>query len=543
MTQFSRRQFVKMGSVVLAGAAFGSVLSACGGSKSAERATDQVVVAMSASSEPAAGFDPCISWGCGEHVHEPLIQSTLITTNTDLEFVNDLATSYKCSDDGMTWTFNLRKDVKFTDGQPLTAADVAFTINTINASDKSEADLSSIKKAEAVSDYKVKLRMAKPNNALLYTLAVVGIVPEHAYGKDYGSNPIGSGRYKLEQWNQGQQVILTANPDYYGDAPTMKTVVVMFMDEDAAMAACESGDVDIAYTSATKATSVPKGCELLSCKSVDSRGLSLPTVAATGKTREGMDGEDHPVGNDVTCNLALRRAMNYGLDRQAVIDNVLNGYGTVAYSVADGAPWASDDMKVEYDLDKAKKILADDGWVAGDDGVLVKGDVRAAFDLLYASNDSSRQAMCMEFSNQMTALGIDVTPKGGDWDTDLYPHQFDTPVFWGWGSNAPVEMYELLHSKGWGNVSSYFNDKIDRNLDKALEAPTIEDSYQYYKKAQWDPETKTGVAPQGAATWVWIANIDHLYFKQEGLEVAEQKPHPHGHGWSLVNNVDKWTWK
>ena len=63
-----------------------------------------------------------------------------------------------------------------------------------------------------------------------------------------------------------------------------------------------------------------------------------------------------------------------------------------------------------------------------------------------------------------------------------------------------------------------------------------------YQKAQWDEETLTGVAPQGASTWIWLANIDHLYFSREGLQVAEQKPHPHGHGWSLVNNVDKWSW-
>ena len=60
------------------------------------------------------------------------------------------------------------------------------------------------------------------------------------------------------------------------------------------------------------------------------------------------------------------------------------------------------------------------------------------------------------------------------------------------------------------------------------------------EKAMWDGTE--GVAPKGAATWAWIANVDHLYFKREGLDVAHQKPHPHGHGWSLVNNVDTWSW-
>lgn len=64
------------------------------------------------------GFNPCINWGCGEHCHEPLIQSTLIRTNVDMEFENDLATDYSVSEDGLTWTFHIRDDVKFTDGEP-----------------------------------------------------------------------------------------------------------------------------------------------------------------------------------------------------------------------------------------------------------------------------------------------------------------------------------------------------------------------------------------------------------------------------------------
>lgn len=100
---------------------------------------DTVIVVMSPSSEPAAGFNPCINWGCGEHCHEPLIQSTLIRTNVDMEFENDLATDYSVSEDGRTWTFHIRDDVKFTDGEPLTASDVAFTFNTALATPNSEA--------------------------------------------------------------------------------------------------------------------------------------------------------------------------------------------------------------------------------------------------------------------------------------------------------------------------------------------------------------------------------------------------------------------
>ncbi|MDO5024666.1 ABC transporter substrate-binding protein [Slackia piriformis] len=543
-TNMTRRRFAQLIAAGGASVACAGVLSACGGngadgSPSANDAgvKNQVIVAMNMNSEPAAGFDPFVSWGCGEHVHEPLIQSTLITTDANLEFVNDLATEYYCADDGMTWYFTIRDDAKFTDGEPLSASDVAFTINGIIESEAAEADLSMVEKAVATDDTHVEITMTKPYNALLYTLAVVGIVPEHAHGEDYGANPIGSGRYMLEQWDRGQQVILKANPDYYGEAPKMERVVVVFMEEDAALAAVRAGQVDIAYTSATYSDQTSEGYELFACETVDSRGISLPSIAAGQTKADGAN--EYPAGNDVTCDLAVRRAINYGVDRQAMIDNVLNGYGTPAYSVCDSSPWGSSDMKVETDVEAAKKLLDEAGWALGEDGIRSKDGVRAAFDMYYASDDSVRQALAAEFADQMKELGIEVSIKGASWD-DIYPHEFATPILWGWGSNAPTELYELTYSKGWGNYACYDNAEIDSYLDEALAVPYIEDSYELFQKAQWDGTQ--GVAPQGAATWVWLANVDHLYFKRTGLEVAEQKPHPHGHGWSLVNNVDRWSW-
>ncbi len=537
-TTLSRRSF--LGAAALAGVALASRTPHASRASEANPDTpSQVIVSMTPASEPAAGFDPLIAWGCGEHVHEPLIQSTLITTDTHLEFKNDLATSYECSEDGLTWTFTIRDDVKFTDGEPLTAKDVAFTINGIITNDASEADLSMVDSAEATDDVTCVLHLNKPFNALLYTLAVVGIVPEHAYdAATYGANPIGSGRYMLEQWDKGQQVIFKANPDYYGEAPKMQRLVAVFMEEDASLAGAQSGQIDVAYTSAVLAGAKPAGYDLLACSSVDSRGISLPTIPAGATRSEG--GVDYAAGNDVTCDLAVRQAINYGIDRQKLIDNVLNGYGTLAYSVGDGLPWSSEDMRCETDVEKAKKLLDDAGWAPGSDGIRVKDGTRASINLYYTAGDSARQGIAAEFANQMRELGIEVVIIGASWD-DIYVHQYSDPVEWGWGSNAPIELYELNYSTGWGNYSSYESATVDAYLDEALAQTRIEDSYEFWKKAQWDGTE--GVAPQGAATWVWFTNIDHLYFAREGLNVAEQKPHPHGHGWSLVNNVDQWSWQ
>ena len=493
---------------------------------------------MSTTNEPDAGFDPCVAWGCGEHVHEPLIQSTLIYTTEEMGFECDLATSYECSDDKLTWTFKLRDDAKFSDGEPVRASDVAFTLNTIRGSKNAQADLSMVEDASAPDDATLVVKLSKPYNALLYTLAVVGIVPEHAYGPDYGQKPIGSGRYVLTQWDRGQQVILDASPSYYGEKPQIERVVVVFMEEDAALAAAKSGQVDMAYTSATLADQQVEGYTLESYDTVDSRGVQLPVVPSGTEREDGPN--TYPAGNDVTCNLEVRQAVNLAVDRQAIIDDVLGGHGSVAYSIGDGLPWASEDMRCDYAPDRARALLEGAGWKLGDDGVYARDGLACAFDLYYATGDSVRQAMAYALADQLGQVGIRVTPRSGSWD-DLYPHEFSDPIMWGWGSNSPSDVYELNSSKGTMNYACYENDQVDAYLDEALAADTVEDSWPLWQKAEWDGQA--GVAPQGDATWLWLANVSHLYWKREGLKVARQKLQPHGHGWSILNNVDRWGWE
>lgn len=167
-------------------------------------------------------------------------------------------------------------------------------------------------------------------------------------------------------------------------------------------------------------------------------------LVPTGSTKK--DGENEcPAGNDVTCNLEVRQAISYGIDRKALIDNVLNGYGSEAYGVGDGMPWANPDMRCETDLGKAAGLLEAAGWAKGADGVYAKDGRACAFDPYYPSTDSVRQAMANEFANQMGKLGIKVTTKGGSWD-DLYPHEFSDPIMWGWGSNSLIDDDAVTHA-------------------------------------------------------------------------------------------------
>ena len=508
------------------------LLAGCGGQKNTAATPtpaadkDNVVIAMGPTSEPEAGFDPAYGWGAGEHVHEPLIQSTLTVTNTDLTIGYDLATDIQASDDGLTWTVKIRDDVKFTDGQPLTASDVAFTYNTVKAA-SSVNDFTMLDYAEATDDTTVVFHMVTPFSIWPYTMAIVGIVPEHAYDPaTYGSNPIGSGRYILKQWDKGQQVILEANSDYYGEAPKLKQVTILFMEEDAAFLAVQAGQVDLAYTSATYSDQSPAGYSLAAYDSVDNRGFNLPVIEGT-----------------LTGDVLVRRAINIGVDRQEMIDNVLNGYGTPAYSVCDQMPWYNPASQVDYDPEGAAALLDEAGWTMGADGVREKDGVKAQLNLLYPTSDSVRQALCADFANQLGELGISCIMEGVGWDT-AYDRAQTEPLIWGWGAHTPMELYNIYHTigdTGTAQYSPYANATVDAYMDQALQCSDLEESYELWQKAQWDGAT--GVTQEGDIPWVWLVNVSHLYWVKDGLQVAEQKIHPHGHGWSIVNNVDQWSWE
>ena len=499
------------------------------------QAKDSVIVTMPSTSEPEAGFDPVYGWGAGEHVHEPLIQSTLTTTTADLKIGKDLATDYSVSEDGLTWTVTIRNDVKFTDGEPLTASDVAFTYN-LCVQNSSVNDFTMLKEAVALDDTTVEFHMNTPFSIWPYTMAIVGIVPEHAYDENYGQNPIGSGRYLMKQWDKGQQVIFEANPDYYGEEIKIKKLTVLFMDEDAALAAAMAGQADVAHTVASYADQVIDGYQLLRVASVDNRGINLPTVSP-------QERDDKPIGNAVTSDAAVRRAINIGIDREEMIDNVLNGYGTPAYSVCDKMPWYNPSAQVAYDPDAAKQLLEEAGWTQGSDGIREKDGVRAAFSVMYTPGDSVRQALAEDLANQLRELGIEVTTEGAGWDV-AYDKAQTQPLVWGWGAHTPMELYNIYHTlpaTGSAEYSPYSNKAVDNYMDGALKAGDLESTYELWQKAQWDG--KTGVTQEGDIPWVWLCNVDHLYYVRDGLQVAGQKIHPHGHGWSIVNNVDQWEWK
>lgn len=510
-------------------------LAACGGSPGETEVKDSVVIAIG--SEPET-LDPTQGWG---HGNAPIVQSTLVRYNSELIFENDLAADYTLSDDGLTWTFTIRDDVIFTDGEKLTASDVAFTLETAKAAQGS-VDLTYMESAVAQDDTTVVITLSKPTSVFLNTLASVGIVPEHAYNDDYGRNPIGSGPYKFVEWRPQEQIVFTANEDYYDGAPAIKNVTVVFMSEDAALAAVQAGQVDVAYSTATLGTTEVDGYHVEAITSADNRGFTLPVLPDEGKTAES----GAPIGNNVTCNIEIRQAIAYAIDRQQIADVVLNGFGRPAYSENDGMPWNNPEVMIETDVEYAKKLLADAGWVDADgDGIIEKDGLKAEINCIYPSGDSVRQAVAMAAAEQVKEIGIRIDVEGVSWD-EIMQRMFSEAVMMGWGSAIPNETYYLYRSEGallddFYNPEGYMNDVTDGYLNAAMEALTVEGANENWRKAQWDGTT--GTAMQGECPWVWIVNLDHVTYVRDGLSIGSQPVHGHGHGLPLIQNLQDWAWE
>lgn len=496
---------------------------------------DSVVIAIG--SEPET-LDPTQGWG---HGNSPIVQSTLVKYTADLTFENDLATDYKLSPDGLIWTFTIRDDAFFTDGEKVKASDIAFTLETAKTAQGS-VDLTYMESAVAEDDTTVVVTLSKPTSIFLNTLASIGVVPEHVYDKNYGVNPIGSGPYRFVEWKPQEQILFTANENYYGDIPAIKNVTVVFMSEDAALAAVQAGEVDVAYSTATLGTTEVDGYHVEAIASADNRGFTLPVLPNEGKTTQS----GAPIGNDVTCNLEIRQAIAYGIHRQQIADVVLNGFGRPAYSENDGMPWNNPEVVIETDVEYAQKLLDDAGWIDTDgDGIVEKNGLKAEFSCIYPSGDSVRQAIVAAVAEQVKALGIQINVEGTSWD-EIMQRMFSDAVMMGWGSAIPNETYYLYRSDGallddFYNPEGYMSDVTDGYLDAAMEALTVEEANENWKKVQWDGTA--GTAMRGECPWVWVVNLDHVTYVRDGLSIGNQPIHGHGHGLPLIQNLQEWSWE
>ncbi|WP_410768820.1 ABC transporter substrate-binding protein [Fontibacillus sp. BL9] len=528
-----------LGLLLLAGCGSNSAASK-NSSDTGNRTTAKEELVLAVGKTDVGMFDPKKGWGT--HAQIRLTHSSLLTFDAELNFVGDLAKSYQVSEDALVWTFPLRDDVKFSTGEPVTAEDVKFTYEMLKE-DGIKFDLSFVKSIEVRDPDTVVIMLHEPRSTFVSQLTEIGIVPKELYDDNYSSNPVGSGPYKVVQYDDGQQIIMEYNPYWYGNEPQFKKLTFLLLEEDAGLAAAKAGEADIVYVPPTFAEQRVPGMTLRAYESIDSRGISMPTQKKGGKGK--INDNEVEVGNDVTSDLAIRKALSIGLSRQGILDVALDGYGQAAYSLSDHLPWFNEETVVkDGNIQEAKKILAGAGWADTDnDGILEKDGTKAEFDLYFSSSDQLRSDLSLAVADMAREFGIKINTVGATWD-EIYVKGKANAVMWGGGRHHAHQVYTMYSSKaidqGYNNMPVYRNAVVDEYLDKAMHAATQEEANKYWKLAQWDGTT--GFSALGDIPIIWLARVDHLYLANERLDLGKQPIHSHGHEWALFGNITEWTW-
>ncbi|WP_330177342.1 ABC transporter substrate-binding protein [Streptomyces sp. NBC_01498] len=458
----------------------------------------------------------------------------LLARDVDLKLKPALATALpEVADDGLRYTYTLRKGVKFSDGEPLTPADVVFTYKTVldaKTNNAHRTELDAIKDVRADGGDKVVFTLKYPY-APFAARTVMPVVPEHvAGGQDpntgsFNTEPVGTGPYVLSAWSKGEKLTFKANPDHWGGTPQVKTFTTAVVADDNVRATrLRAGDLDGAILPPSLAATFRSddGMKTYEAKSYDFRTVTLPT------------------GNKVTGDRAIRQALDAAVDREAMVDKILDGAGTPAYGpLPADDPWYAQGIERPQDLDKAQRILDGAGWKAGDGGIRAKGGLRAAFTLFYPSGDKVRQDHALAYASDAKKAGIEVTVESGTWEV-IEPRMKTDAVLAGNGSTGDPDfgLYTLLYSSlandGFNNMGGYRNPAVDEALDTGRRTQDPAQREVAYEGLQRELVTDPG--------YTFLTHINHLYVLTDRWEGLTTQLEPHEHGFSSGPwwNIEDW---
>jgi peptide/nickel transport system substrate-binding protein len=417
------------------------------------------------------------------------IQYAYVTDKAAKDFAPrpGLAESWTSSDDKRTWTYKMREGAKWSDGEPLTAEDVAWTINT--ARKEAWINHTSIVanlKAEAPDPTTLIVRSSVDDPKL--PMLDMYVLPKHIWGKmsadereNYDAEDgVGSGPFTLEKFEKGQFARFKANPNFYGGKPAVDAVVMRkFNNPDAMVAALKTGEIDAAED-------IPGGAfnELKNDPNIET--VEGYQGAMSELAINGGDGlaKPHPALLDVT----VRQAIGHAIDKETLVDRVLAGLGKPAetLSVSPDPSWTPEIPGFDFDLDKAKSMLEEAGYRdSDDDGVReMPGGGRPLNFTYYVRSDGESAPEIAEFvTGWLREIGIATTRKVAD-DTRLTTiigkGEYDMFV-WGWVPFVdPDQMLSYFTcsqvSDDPENPTDYYNDAnyCDPEYDRLYEQQKVE---------------------------------------------------------------------
>lgn len=410
----------------------------------------------------------------------------LYTVNEMYELEPVLADSYEPSEDGLTYTFKLKSDVTFHNGDAFTSADVLYTYNWImdeaNASTRL-ANFELVESVEAPDDTTVVVTLKEADVTFMVNVATTLIQPE-AYHTETGENdfkvkPVGTGPFMLGELNPQSRVRLDAYEGYYRGKPHLDSFQVDVVPEAAGrMSALESGQADnsIWGLNAEDNTTLKE--------SGDFTVFETQQVA----TNHFPLNNEHPFLKEKE----VRQALLWAIDRQAFADEIFLGQATVATSNLSPAIekyYNADVVQYGYDPEKAKELLEGAGWVEGSDGIREKDGVRAAFTLMVFQGDTQRRPEAEVAQQWWSEIGVEVELQEGITSEilgGLREGEYDAGLFnWFYGgSNGDPDSRDTLMTGGANNFFMWSNEEVDQLLTDGIRELDEEARIEMYKRVQ-----------------------------------------------------------
>jgi peptide/nickel transport system substrate-binding protein len=411
-----------------------------------------------------------------------MIFDPLLATDQQGNPIPALATKWSYNKSTMTYTFDLRKGVKWHDGKPFTADDVVFSYNMFmnpKSINSYIGDFGTIKSVTKVNAYQVKMQM-KSKDALIETnvFAAANIIPKHKFPKgveDFNKNntlhrnPIGTGPFKFKEWKTDERVVVVANTNYWDGRPYLDEVVTRIL-PDANVEAINliKGDVDwVERLTAATIAQVAKDKDLKIIKydygQFDYIGFNTQVAPF----------------NDVK----VRQALTYGINRQSIVDKIYLGKAYLASGpFHPKLPQNNTAVKpYPYDQKKAASLLDAAGWKMKD-GVRQKNGKKLEFDFYFNNGNKEREKIGLLAQQEWAKLGVKVKVRGLEWSIflDRYEKGELDMYTLGWsGYDGNVEHKGFFHSTNIPTATKSGNNQNrikDPKIDKYLESYIAEES-------------------------------------------------------------------
>lgn len=465
-----------------AAATLAVALAGCGGSGGSKEAGAAVLrIGVSASID---SLNPFVSSSDYSNVAYQYVYPHLTEYDTkDLSLQPSFATSWKTSPDGLTWTFDTVKDAKWSDGQPLTARDAAFTLNTIKQfqdgpTGKLAGFIQNLDSATANGDNELTLTYSVPVSNVLAQLQQLPILPEHIWSQyttgdgkaittfDNSAPMVSGGPFRLTDYKKDQLAMFDRNPNWWGATkPEISGFgLQIFANSDAMVTALRTGQVDMIGES-TPATTVP---------SLKDAGLEVGTTPSTGFYEMIINTNPKKKNHPELLNPQVRKAFEYAMNRDEMVSTAWLGMATPGSTVvAPATGWHDSSIKaLPYDLTQTNAILDGLGYRRGPDGIRVANGVPMTYDVIFPTEiNGAGDRMFQTAQNSLRAAGVNLVMRKMDTDAassaimgaDNTYDDFDVAM-WDW--IPPVDpdfQLSALTCAQWGNNndSGYCNPKYD----------------------------------------------------------------------------------